>query len=77
MPRRKTLRQRLAERLSKRLESAVEMGAITQAEADEMMEETKVGNWMLIIQMIMMIAEIIATFLEERDSETEEAGNPA
>jgi hypothetical protein len=65
---RKTFRDRLRARLDKRLNRAVKLGAMTEAEASEIREEVKSVNIILIIQIIMMIAEVIKKFIEEREA---------
>ena len=65
-------RKRLERRLQRRLDRAVKLGAMEQAEADEIMSEVPRMDWLMILEIIMMIIEIIREWLDNR-SATEEA----
>ena len=56
-------------RLDRTLSRAVEVGAMTQTEANEMKAEVGVAGYLVIIEMILMIVQIIADYFKERDDE--------
>lgn len=67
--RRRTLKERQMERLENRLDRAVAVGALSASEVQEVREEAKVGSWLFIFQLFMMIAEIITKWLDEREDD--------
>jgi len=66
---RNTIRKRVLER---RLERAVRIGALSQIEADAIMEEVEAVDFdpVILIQIIMFVLELIRMWLESRRKES-------
>ncbi len=61
-------RRFLERRLEQKLDDAVSLGAMDQSEADEIREKVKVVEFLVIIELIMMILEAIRAWKEQRDN---------
>ena len=61
------LRKLLARRLERRLAQAEELGVISPADAATIRERAKAADWMMIMEMIMMIIELIMEWMDNRE----------
>lgn len=55
----------LRQRLNRELSRAQDLGLVTVQEATDIYEKTAAWDWMAIIQLIMLIAELIMEFLNQ------------
>jgi hypothetical protein len=63
----------MEKRLEKRLTKAVQIGAMSPEEADDVRERVGVVEWMGILELIRMIIDVIAEWLGRRPSDVERA----
>ena len=61
------LRKVLLKRLERKLKRCEAVGAITPEDCEAIRESARGADWLMIMEMIMMIMELIREWLENRD----------